>query len=160
MKITKDMVVAIDYSLKNSEGEVIDSSADGEPMHYLHGAKNIIVGLEQELEGKSEGDSLSVDIKSELAYGEKVEALIQEVPKEAFGEIADIQVGMRFQAETEQGPVPVTVTAMTDATVTVDGNHPLAGEDLHFDVTIKEVREASTEEIEHGHVHGPEGHQH
>ena len=153
MKITKDMVVAIDYTLKNNEGEVIDSSAEGEPMQYLHGAKNIIVGLEQELEGKSMGDNLDVHVASELAYGEKMDMLIQEVPKNAFGEIKDIQIGMRFQAETEQGPVPVIVTSVTDSTVVVDGNHPLAGQDLHFEVTVKAVREASKEEIEHGHVH-------
>ena len=160
MKIAKDMVVAIDYTLKNSEGEVIDSSEGAEPMHYLHGAKNIILGLEQELEGKTVGDDLSVHVKSELAYGERVEALIQEVPKEAFGELGEIEVGKRFQAETEQGPVPVIVTALSDTTVTVDGNHPLAGQDLYFEVSVKEVREASKEEIEHGHVHGAGGHQH
>ena len=160
MKIAKDMVVAIDYTLKNAEGEVIDSSADAEPMHYLHGAKNIIAGLEQELEGKEVGDDLSVHVTSELAYGERVDALVQEVPKEAFGELGEIEVGMRFQAETEQGPVPVMVTALSDTTVTVDGNHPLAGQDLHFDVSVKEVRAASEEELEHGHVHGPSGHQH
>lgn len=160
MNIEKDTVVSIDYTLKNSQGEVIDSSEGGEPMCYLHGAKNIIVGLEQELEGKATGDELSVHVKSELAYGERVDALVQEVPKEAFGEIADIEVGMRFQAETEQGPVPVMVTALTDTTVTVDGNHPLAGQDLDFEVTVKDVRAASSEEVEHGHVHGPGGHQH
>ncbi len=160
MNIAKDTVVAIDYTLKNSEGEVIDSSADGEPMHYLHGAKNIITGLENELEGKAVGDDLSVHVKSADGYGERIEELVQEVPKEAFGDLGDIQVGMRFQAETEQGPVPVMVTAMTDATVTVDGNHPLAGQDLHFEVSVKEVREASKEELEHGHVHGPGGHHH
>jgi FKBP-type peptidyl-prolyl cis-trans isomerase SlyD len=160
MNIAKDSVVAIDYTLTNSEGEVIDSSEGGEPLHYLHGAGNIIVGLESELEGKSSGDSLSVDVKSELAYGQRVEALVQEVPKEAFGELGELEVGMRFQAETEQGPVPVMVTGLTDETVTVDGNHPLAGQDLHFEVTVKEVREASKEELEHGHVHGPGGHHH
>lgn len=160
MKIAKDMVVAIDYTLKNSEGEVIDSSEGAKPMHYLHGAKNIIIGLEQELEGKSVGDDLSVHVKSELAYGERVQARIQEVPKEAFSELGEIEVGKRFQAETEQGPVPVIVTALSDTTVTVDGNHPLAGQDLFFEVSVKEIREASQEEIEHGHVHGPSGHQH
>lgn len=160
MNIAKDSVVAIDYTLTNSEGEVIDSSEGGEPMHYLHGAQNIIAGLEAELEGKTAGDELSVDVKSEQAYGKRIEELVQEVPKDAFGELGDIEVGMRFQAETEQGPVPVMVTGLTDTTVTVDGNHPLAGQDLHFEVTIKEVREASAEELEHGHVHGPGGHQH
>lgn len=160
MIVAKDTVVSIDYTLKNSEGEVVDTSAGGEPMLYLHGAKNIIVGLEQELEGKATGDELTIEVKSELAYGERVEALIQEVPKEAFGELGEIEVGMRFQAETEQGPVPVMVTAITDSTVTVDGNHPLAGQDLYFEVKINEVRVATMEEIEHGHVHGQGGHQH
>ena len=160
MNIGKDKVVAIDYTLKNSEGEVIDSSEGGEPMSYLHGAKNIIVGLEQELEGKSVGDDLTVHVKSELAYGERVDALIQEVPKEAFGELGEIEVGMRFQAETEQGPVPVMVTDLSDTTVTVDGNHPLAGQDLHFEVSVKEVREATKEELEHGHLHQAGEHKH
>lgn len=160
MKITKDAVVAIAYTLKNSEGEVIDQSSEGEPLHYLQGSKNIIVGLEQSLEGKSEGDELSVDITSDLAYGPRVEALEQQVPMSAFGEIKDVELGMRFQAETEQGPVMVLVTHIEDQMVTVDGNHPLAGQDLHFDVKVESIREASAEEIEHGHVHGPGGHHH
>lgn len=160
MNIAKDTVVAIDYTLTNSEGEVIDSSDDGEALHYLQGAGNIIVGLENELEGKAQGDSLSVGVKSELAYGARIEELVQEVPKQAFGELGELEVGMRFQAETEQGSVPVIITALTDETVTVDGNHPLAGQDLHFEVTVKSVRQASKEELEHGHVHGPGGHHH
>ena len=160
MKIVKNTVVVIDYTLKNNAGEVIDASEDGEPLHYLHGAQNIIVGLENELEGKMAGDNLEVEIKSDLAYGPRVEALQQEVPKDAFGEIGEIQVGMRFQAETEQGPVPVIVKEVTDSTVTVDGNHPLAGQDLYFNVTVKEVREATKEEIDHGHLHGTNGHHH
>ena len=160
MKIAKDAVVAISYTLKNTEGEVLDKSEEGAPLHYLQGAKNIIVGLEQELEGKSAGDEISVDIASDLAYGPRVDALEQQVPATAFGEIEDIQLGMRFQAETEQGPVMVVVTNIEGDTVTVDGNHPLAGQNLHFDVRVDSVREASAEELEHGHVHGPGGHQH
>ena len=160
MNIAKDSVVAIDYTLTNTDGEVIDSSEGGEPLRYLHGAQNIIVGLEQELEGKKVGDDLSVEVKSELAYGGRIEALVQEVPKEAFGELGDIEIGMRFQAETEQGPVPVMVTQMSETTITVDGNHPLAGQDLHFQVSVKEVREASKEELEQGHLHSPDGQQH
>jgi len=100
-------------------------------------------------------------VSPEKGYGEPVEALVQVVPKEAFGpEVKDIEVGMRFQAETEQGPVPVVVTAIDDANITVDGNHPLAGQELHFSVTISEIRDASQEEIDHGHVHGPGGHEH
>jgi len=129
-------------------------------MSYLHGAKNIIVGLEDELEGKAAGDELTVEVECERAYGERVEALIQEVPKEAFGELGDIEVGMRFQAETEQGPVPVMITAITDSTVTVDGNHPLAGQDLFFEVKVNDVRAATMEETEHGHSHDSGEHQH
>ena len=160
MDITKDTVAVIDYTLTNSEGEVIDSSKDTEPLQYLHGASNIIVGLENELEGKKAGDSLSVNVRSELAYGQRVEALVQEVSREAFSELGELQIGSRFQAETAQGPVPVVVTEMTDTTVTVDGNHPSAGQDLHFEVDVKEVRAASEEEIAHGQVYAPKDHQH
>jgi len=160
MKITQNAVVAIDYTLKNVDGEVIDQSEEGSPLYYLHGNGGIIVGLEEAIEGKETGAEVSVDIPADKAYGQSIEALIQTVPVEAFGDIKDIEVGMRFQAETEQGPVPVEVTAVADGKVTVDGNHPLAGLDLHFDVKVVEVREASAEEIEHGHVHGAGGHQH
>lgn len=160
MNIAKDTVVVIDYTLRNTEGEILDQSEEGTPLHYLHGSGNIIVGLEKALEGKAAGDEVSVEVKSEEAYGPHVEALEQTVPAEAFGDIKDIEVGMRFQAETEQGPVPVVVTAVADGNVTVDGNHPLAGQELKFEVKIVDVRAASAEELEHGHVHGPGGHQH
>ena len=159
--IKQNSVVTINYTLKDAQGEVLDSSEGQEPLVYLHGAKNIIVGLEEALLGKATGDQVSAVVSAEKGYGELIEALIQTVPKEAFGdEIDKVDVGMRFQAETEQGPVPVVVTAMDDSMVTVDGNHPLAGKELHFDVTIADIRDASAEEIEHGHVHGPGGHQH
>jgi len=159
--IKQNSVVTINYTLKDAQGEVLDSSEGQEPLVYLHGAKNIIVGLEEALLGKATGDQVSAVVSAEKGYGEPIEALIQTVPKEAFGdEIDKVDVGMRFQAETEQGPVPVVVTAMDDSMVTVDGNHPLAGKELHFDVTIADIRDASAEEIEHGHVHGPGGHQH
>ncbi|NND82158.1 MAG: peptidylprolyl isomerase [Gammaproteobacteria bacterium] len=161
MTIKQNSVVTIHYELKNTEGEVLDSSKGQDPLVYLHGANNIIVGLEEQLEGKQVGDELTAHIAPEKGYGMPVEALIQEVPKEAFGaEVDKVEVGMRFQAETEQGPVPVVVTAVENDTVTVDGNHPLAGQDLHFEVSVTEVRDASAEEVEHGHVHGPGGHQH
>ncbi len=154
-------VVTMHYELKNAEGEVLDSSKGQDPLVYLHGAGNIIVGLEEQLVGKTVGDNVSAVVAPEKGYGLPVEALVQTVPLEAFGEEIDkVEVGMRFQAETEQGPVPVVVTAKDDTTVTVDGNHPLAGQELHFDVSIAEVRDASQEEIDHGHVHGPGGHQH
>jgi len=161
MIIKENAVVTIHYELKDSEGKLLDSSTGQEPLVYLHGANNIIVGLEEQLEGKQAGDSVNARVSPEKAYGIQVEALIQQVPVSAFGdEIKDIEVGMRFQADTEQGPVPVVVTAIENDIVTVDGNHPLAGQELHFSVSIAEVRDASAEEVEHGHVHGPGGHQH
>jgi FKBP-type peptidyl-prolyl cis-trans isomerase SlyD len=159
--IKQNSVVTIHYELKNSEGEVLDSSKDQEPLVYLQGAGNIIVGLEEELVGKKVGDEVAAVIPPEKAYGLPVDALVQTVPREAFGEEIDkVSVGMRFQADTEQGPVPVVVTAMEADTVTVDGNHPLAGQELHFNVSVTEVRDASAEEVEHGHVHGAGGHDH
>ncbi|RBP49620.1 FKBP-type peptidyl-prolyl cis-trans isomerase [Arenicella xantha] len=159
--IKQNTVVTMHYELKNAQGEVLDSSKDQEPLVYLHGAGNIIVGLEEQLEGKTIGDEVNAVVPPEKGYGLPVDALIQTVPREAFGaEIDKVDVGMRFQAETEQGPVPVVVTAMDDTSVTVDGNHPLAGQELHFNVNVSAVREASAEEIEHGHVHGVGGHQH
>ncbi len=159
--ITKNKVVSIHYVLKDNEGNELDSSKGQDPLVYLHGASNIIVGLEEALEGKTLGDDVDAVIGAEKAYGNPVEALIQTVPIEAFGDAAkDIEVGKRFQAETEQGPVPVVVTAMDDKSVTVDGNHPLAGKELHFSVSVAEVRDATTEELDHGHAHGPGGHQH
>lgn len=156
--IKQHSVVTMHYELKNAEGEVLDSSKGQDPLVYLHGAGNIIIGLEEQLLGKQVGDSVSAVVAPEKGYGMPVDALIQTVPREAFGEEIDkVEVGMRFQAETEQGPVPVVVTSMDDKTVTVDGNHPLAGQELHFDVTIAEVRDASQEEIDHGHVHGSDG---
>ena len=159
--ITQHSVVTIHYELKDSEGTVLDSSKGKDPLVYLHGAGNIIVGLEEALIGKKIGDEVSTVVAPEKGYGMPVDALIQTVPREAFGdEIEKVEVGMRFQAETEQGPVPVVVTAMDDNTVTVDGNHPLAGQELHFSVSIAEIRDATQEEIDHGHAHGPGGHQH
>lgn len=161
MTIKQNSVVTMHYHLKGADGEELDSSTDQEPLVYLHGANNIIVGLEEQLEGKQVGDKIEAQVSPEKGYGLPVEALIQQVPSSAFGdEIKAVEVGMRFQAETEQGPVPVVVTAVDNEVVTVDGNHPLAGRELFFSCSIEEIREASAEEIEHGHVHGPGGHHH
>lgn len=161
MTIKLNSVVTMHYQLKDTEGQLLDSSDGQEPLVYLHGANNIIVGLEEQLEGKQAGDSVSAQVSPEKGYGMPVEALIQKVPITTFGdEIDEIKVGMRFQADTEQGPVPVVVTEVENELVTVDGNHPLAGQQLHFEVNITDVREASQEEIDHGHVHGPGGHHH
>ena len=126
----------------------------------MHGAGNIVEGLEEALEGKEAGADVQASIEPAKAYGERHEDMKQEVPKELFGGVENIEAGMQFQSETDQGPVLVTVVEVTDEIVTVDGNHPLAGVHLNFDVTIREVREATAEELEHGHVHGEGGHQH
>ena len=160
MKVAENAVVVIDYTLTDNEGEVIDSSEGAGPLAYLQGMGNIIPGLEAALLGKEAGDDVKASIEPKDAYGERVEDMKQEVPKELFGGIDNIELGMQFQSETDDGPVMVTVVAMGEEMITVDGNHPLAGVHLNFDVTIREVREASKEELEHGHVHGEGGHQH
>lgn len=153
MKIEANKVASFDYKLTNNAGEVLDSSEGGEPLAYLHGADNIIPGLEKELTGLSVGDSRTVTVPPEQGYGMHSEELIQAVPRSMFEGVDQIEVGMTFQAETDAGPQVVVVAAVDDENVTIDGNHPLAGETLHFDVTITEVRDATGEELEHGHVH-------
>ncbi|MGJ7457246.1 FKBP-type peptidyl-prolyl cis-trans isomerase [Halomonas sp. MA07-2] len=160
MQIAQNSVVAFHYTLTNDAGEVLDSSEGREPLTYLHGAGNIIPGLEKELEGRQAGDSLSAVVAPGEGYGEKQEQLVQEVPRDAFQGVEGIEPGMQFQAQTQGGPLMVTVTKIEGDTVTVDGNHPLAGQTLNFAVEIASVREASDEEVEHGHVHGEGGHQH
>ena len=161
MKIQKNRAVSFHYTLTDDDGNNLDSSAGTVPLGYLHGAGNIIPGLESALEGKSVGDSLEVAVVAAEGYGEVQQELIQEVPKSSFQSVDTIEVGMRFEAQTSQGgTVPVSVTAVTDDTVTVDGNHPLAGVNLNFDISIEDVREATEEEIAHGHIHEPGGHQH
>ena len=154
MKIQNNSAVSFHYTLTDNDGIRIDSSEGQEPLGYLHGAGNIIPGLEKALEGKTIGDSLTVAVTAAEGYGEVQKELIQEVPKEAFQGIDTIEVGMQFEAQTGQGgTVPVTVIDVTDNLVTVDGNHPLAGKNLNFDVSIEDVREATEEEIAQGHVH-------
>lgn len=160
MKVADKKVVVIDYTLTDNDGAVIDSSEAAGPLAYLHGAGNIITGLEEALAGKEAGDQVNASIEPEKAYGERHDALKQDVPRELFSGVDDIEVGMQFQSETDQGPVLVTVVDISEETVTVDGNHPLAGMQLNFDVTVREVRDASEEEIAHGHVHGEGGHHH
>lgn len=161
MQVAKHKVVTIDYTVKDTAGDVIDSSDGGEPLAYIHGTGNLIPGLESALEGKSEGDSVNASIPPEQAYGERDEDLVQAVPRELFqtGE-QELHPGMRFQAQSDEGPQVVTVVEVGDEEVTVDANHPLAGATLNFDVTVVGVRDATSEELDHGHVHGPGGHHH
>ena len=161
MEITKEKVALIDYTLKNSDNEIIDSSNGKEPLAYLHGFGGLIPGLETELEGKKSGDSFNVSIKPEDAYGLKDDKHIQTMKKEMFQGVDKIEVGMQFQAQSPEGQARmITIVEIDGDDVKADGNHPLAGETLHFEVTVKEVRDASEEELSHGHVHGAGGHQH
>lgn len=160
MEIANQRVVYIHYTLTNDAGEVLDSSRGAEPLAYLQGGGNIIPGLENALVGKTAGDKLVVKVAAAEGYGERNEQLVQNVPRRAFQGIKDIQPGMSFTAQGNGGPMRVVVTRVIGDMVTVDGNHPLAGENLTFDVEITEVRAATEEELSHGHVHGAGGHHH
>ncbi len=160
MQIAANSVVLFHYTLTNAAGEQLDSSAGQEPLGYLHGAGNIIPGLENALAGKSVGDKLNVTVAPEEAYGTIKDELIQEVDRANFEGIDEIEPGMQFMAQTPWGQQPVTVVKVEGDVITLDGNHPLAGETLTFDVEVVEVRAASEEELSHGHVHGDGGHHH
>ncbi len=160
MKIAKNKVVSIDYVLTDAKGEVLDKSSKGRPLAYIQGAGNIIPGLAKAREGTGAGDSFKAQIPHKEAYGERDDELLQVIPKSDFGGISDLKVGMELEAESEDGVRIITVIKIEGDQVTVDGNHPLAGVDLTFDVNVVEVRDATSEELSHGHVHGPGGHHH
>jgi FKBP-type peptidyl-prolyl cis-trans isomerase SlyD len=160
MQVTQDAVVLIHYTLTDDAGKTLDSSAGGEPLAYLHGNGNLIAGLERALEGKQPGDKLTVKIAPAEGYGEYDKALVQRVPRRSLRGIGDIRVGMQLRAQSDRGPRTVTVTQVMGDMVTIDGNHPLAGQNLNFEVEVTDVREATEEELAHGHVHGPGGHHH
>ena len=160
MQIANKHVVTLNYTLKDNDDNVIDKSDDGS-FCYLHGASNIIPGLENALSGKSSGDTFSVTIQPEDAYGIHDEAKSQDVPRSMFPPEQEIKAGMQFNAQGPDGQaVTVTVKSVDGETIVVDGNHPLAGVILNFEVIVMDIRDASAEELEHGHVHGPNGHQH
>lgn len=156
MNVSQDSVVSIHYTLRDNDGNILDSSSGRDPLQYLHGRGNLIIGMEEGIEGKSKGDQFELKISPEKGYGLKNDQLIQKVPLTAFGD-QKVNEGMQFS--TQKGQV-VTVTEVGTETVTVDGNHPLAGVELNFQVEVMEIRVATPEEIEHGHVHGPGGHHH
>jgi FKBP-type peptidyl-prolyl cis-trans isomerase SlyD len=161
MTISERKVVSIHYKVADAaSAEVFDSSEDGDPMIYLHGAQNIIPGLEQALEGKAAGDEFVVTVESADAYGDYSEDRIQQVPIEAFEQMEKIEPGMEVSTQSDEGQITLMVTEVDETTVTVDANHPLAGKSLTFDVKVEAIRDASEEEIEHGHVHGAGGHHH
>lgn len=153
MQISKHKVAAIHYTLTDDSGNVLDSSVGSEPLYYLHGEGNLIPGMEEGLEGHSAGDKVTIDVTPEKGYGRRNPALIEEVPKRAFGN-QNVAVGMQF--ETNEGEL-ITITDVGTDTVTVDANHPLADQNLHFDVQVLDVRDATPDELDHGHVHGPGG---
>lgn len=157
MQIANEKVITIDYTLTDEDGEVLDSSADDGPLSYLHGFGNIVPGLEAALLGKSKGESVQVVVPPKDGYGERDDALVQSLPRNRFPE-GEIEIGMQFHAEARGSVRVLTVTAVTESSVTVDANHPLAGRTLAFDVTVRDVRDATEEELEHGHVH--DGHEH
>lgn len=156
MQITKNKVAAIHYTLRDNAGTVIDTSDGREPLYYIHGIGNLIPGMEEGLEGKKKGDKLDLKISPDKGYGHKDPSMVQEVPKSAFGD-QPVKPGMKFS--TGQGGV-VTVTEVGQDSVTVDANHELAGVELNFQVEVIDVRDASSEELAHGHVHGEGGHHH
>ena len=160
MTVKPDSVVSIHYTLKDDGGKVIDSSAESGPLTYLHGHGQLIPGLERELEGKAAGDRLSVTLAPADGYGEYDEALVQQIPRRSLKGIGNVKVGMQLRAQTEHGSRTVTVTRLTGDLVTIDGNHPLAGRSLNFDVEVAGVRDATAEELAHGHAHGPGAHHH
>ncbi len=158
--IAKDTAVKFNYTLKDDEGNILDQSPEGQPLAYLHGHSNIIPGLEQQLEGKSAGESVNAVVEPVDGYGEYQELAVQKVPRDNFQGVEDIQPGMQFQSEAGGQVMLVTVTDVNDKEVTVDANHPLAGKRLTFDVEIQEVRAATEDELNHGHVHGAGGVEH
>ncbi|MBI3244355.1 MAG: peptidylprolyl isomerase [Chloroflexi bacterium] len=160
MQIAKHKVVTINYTLTDDEGKVIDSSKGGEPLAYIQGIGNLIPGLEAALEGRSSGDTLAVSISPEDGYGLRDEAMMQVVARDTFNSADELEIGMRFRAQLEGGTHVFTVVGVDGDEVTIDGNHPLAGMTLNFDVAVVDVREATAEELSHGHAHGPDGHGH
>jgi len=160
MQIAKQKVVEIAYTLTDDDGQVLDSSEGGPPLAYLHGMGALIPGLESALEGKAAGEQMQVTVLPADGYGERNDSLLQEVPRSEFKDIDDLSLGMQFRVPSEQGDIVITVVEIGDEQVTVDGNHQLAGVTLHFDVTVHSVRDATDDEISHGHAHGEGGHEH
>lgn len=160
MNVAKNVVVSIAYQVRTQDGVLVDEAPANQPLEYLQGHNNLVIGLEKALEGKAVGDKFEVRVQPEEGYGEYNENMVQRVPKDVFQGVDELQVGMRFLADTDIGPVPVVITEVDGDEVVVDGNHMLAGQELHFIVEVVATREATLEEIAHGHVHGAHGHHH
>lgn len=153
MKIKNDLVVSIHFGVAEVDGNALDSTENGAPLEYIQGAGYLVPGLEAELTGKEVGDKFDVKLEAQDAYGEFQEELVQQVPRNLFEGVDEIEVGMSFQADTDQGPRTVEVTEVTEDMVSIDANHPLAGMALQFVGEVVGIREATAEELDHGHIH-------
>ena len=160
MEIGENKVVQMHYTLKNDKGEVLDTSEGQDPLTYMHAEGAIIPGLFQAITGKKVGEKVSVVVKPQDGYGDKDDSMVKQVPIESFKGMDDMAVGVKVEAETDDGIQIATITEIREKEVTIDLNHPLAGVTLHFHVEITDIREATEEEVSHGHVHGPGGHHH
>jgi FKBP-type peptidyl-prolyl cis-trans isomerase SlyD len=160
MNIKEKCVVSMHYKLTDDAGQLLDESQE-QPLLYIHGTNSLIPGLEKQLDGKTKGDQVNVTVPPEEGYGPVMPQLIQNLPKSTFQGVEDIEVGMEFEASNENSEkMIVRVDAINGEEITINGNHPLAGITLNFDVNIVDVRVASEEELSHGHVHGDGGHHH
>ncbi len=157
MELKNELVGIIHYTLRDDEGKTIDTSEAEAPLEYLHGFQNIVPGLEAALAGKKVGDNFKVSVEPEQGYGDLDPSLVQELPKDMFQGVDQVEVGMAFHAETQNGIQTVEVIEVDEETVTIDGNHPLAGQTLNFEIEVVGVREATPDELQHGHVHSEEG---
>ena len=161
MQVSEQKVVTMNYEVADDQGQLIDRSEEGGPLAYIHGNGQLIPGLETALEGRGKGDKVAVHVPPEQGYGERDEEGVQTVARNQFDDSVEIEVGMQFEAQDEdEGHQIVTVVAVDGENITLDTNHPLAGKNLRFEVEILDVRDASAEELSHGHVHGPGGHDH
>lgn len=160
MQVAKHSVVTLEFTLTAPDGEVLDSSKGGQPLAYVHGTEALVPGLERELEGKQKGDRFDVRVAPDDGYGTRDERLVHDVPRAELPLGLGIEVGLQLQAQGPDGDLIVTVVSFEGERVTLDGNHPLAGMELHFTGEVVDVRAATREELAHGHVHGRGGHAH
>jgi FKBP-type peptidyl-prolyl cis-trans isomerase SlyD len=159
--VAKNMVVSFHYTLKDTQGQVLDSSVGADPLAYLHGYGQIVIGLENALLGKAPGAQFSVTVDAKEGYGERQEQLVISVPKSEWTLPAEVGAGEIVELQSPEGEViPARIVEINDSVVVLDANHPLAGEPLHFEIELVEVRAATPDELSHGHAHGPGGHHH
>lgn len=160
MKIENNKVVGIEYTLKDKSGKIMDSNEGQELLYFIQGQGNIVPGLEKAMAGKSSGDSFEVVVKAADGYGEYNEELIRRIPLDVVKHLKNLEIGGMLQAQGPDGVEVLTITDINDKELVLNGNHPMAGHDLYFNIRVGEIREATKDEMEHGHAHGPDGHHH